>query len=204
MKNKLLIATGNQGKFAEFKKIFAEKNLNYELVSTKKLNLVEPVEDGKSFEENALIKARYYAKKTNLFSLADDSGICVDLLNGDPGIFSARWAIDKGGKRNFELAFRKIKKLLEEKDINLEKKEIKAYFFCSLALFNPENEKYKIFNGQCFGRLDFSNLEQRNGFGYDPIFIADGYQKTFAEISEKEKNLISHRGLAMKKFLKNF
>lgn len=202
MKNKLLIATGNKEKFDEFEKFFTDNNLNYELTSTKKFNLDEPTENGKDFVENALIKAKYYSKKTGLTSLADDSGLCVDLLNGDPGIFSARWAINDNGKKDFKIAFKKIINSLEKKGINLEQEEIKAHFFCSLVLLNPKNEKYQIFNGQCFGKLEFSNLEQRNGFGYDPIFIAEGYDKTFSEISQEEKISISHRGLALNKFVK--
>jgi XTP/dITP diphosphohydrolase len=204
MKNKLLIATGNQGKFAEFQKIFAKYNLDYELISTKKFNFDEPVENGKDFAENALIKARYYGEKTKLISLADDSGLCIDLLSGAPGIFSARWAIDNNGKKDFKFAFKQIRDSLEEKGINLANTEIKAYFFCSLVLFNPQNKKYDICNGQCFGKLDFSNLGHKNGFGYDPIFIADGYKKNFSEISEEEKNLISHRGLAANKMVAYF
>ena len=195
---KLLIATGNKGKLIEFKSLFQKYNLNYNLISTTPFLLEEPEEDGQNFAENSTIKAKYYARKTNITSLADDSGLVIDLLDGDPGIFSARWAIDAKGKKNFFFAFNKIKQELILKKINLEKQKIKAHFICHISLFNPKTNKLQSCEGKIFGELDFSKENSTGGFGYDPIFIPNGFTQSFAEMSIQKKDEISHRALAFK------
>lgn len=194
---KILIATNNPGKFKEIQSLL--KPFNIEAVSTFQFNLEEPEESGKTFAQNALIKAQYYAAKTNLIALADDSGLCVEALNGAPGIHSARFAIDeKTGEKNFPLAFEKIFFALEELGIKSSQKP-RAYFICNLTLFNPQNNFSISFEGKVDGHLIFPPRGNK-GFGYDPIFIKNGMNKTFGEIDAQEKDQISHRGDAFQKF----
>jgi XTP/dITP diphosphohydrolase len=195
---KLLIATNNKGKFLEISSLL--KPLKIEAVSTADFNLDEPEETGETFEENSLIKAKYYASKTGLIALADDSGLCVEALDGNPGIHSARFAIDeKTGEKNFPLAFEKIFFELQEIGITIEKKP-KAYFICNLALFDPATNFSIAFEGRVDGHLIFPARGEK-GFGYDPIFIKKGMKKTFGEIEASEKDKISHRGCAFTKFV---
>jgi XTP/dITP diphosphohydrolase len=195
---KILIASNNKGKFFEIESLL--KSVNIEAVPAFKFNLLEPEENGKTFAENSILKAQYYGKKTGLIALADDSGLCVEALNGAPGIHSARFAIDdKTGKKNFPLAFEKIFFQLQEIGINLQNSP-KAYFVCNLSLFNPQNNFTISFEGRVDGVLTFPAFGDK-GFGYDPIFIKNGMTKTFGEIAAQEKDLISHRGMAFKKFV---
>lgn len=194
----ILIATGNKGKFTEIANLLREININS--VGAFDYNLAEPEEDGVDFAQNSLIKARYYAKNTNLISLADDSGLCIDLLDGEPGIHSARWAIDeKTGKKDFNLAFDLIIQKLKEKNIDIQKDQIKAHFICNLTIFNPKNNQYHSFEGRIDGVLAFPPIGE-NGFGYDPIFIANIFSQTFGEIAESEKEKVSHRAKAFAQF----
>lgn len=195
---KILIATNNKGKFVEIEALL--KSINIEAIPSFQFNLEEPEENGETFEENSLIKAKFYAQKTGLFSLADDSGLCVEALNGEPGIHSARFAIDeKTGEKNFPLAFEKIFFQLDEIGINTEKKP-KAYFICNLALFDPQTEFSISFEGRVDGILTFPSVGSK-GFGYDPIFIKNGMEKTFGEIDAEEKDQISHRAAAFEKLV---
>jgi XTP/dITP diphosphohydrolase len=194
---KILIATGNKGKFDEISSLL--QNSNFTCIPTFEYKLEEPREDGKDFAQNSLIKAKYYANKTGLLSLADDSGLCVDALDGKPGIHSARWAIDEvTGKRDFNLAFNKIAAELEKKSINLENNKIIASFICNLTIFNPVSNNHKSFEGKVEGVLTFP-AKGSKGFGYDPIFIANIFKnKTFAQIEYKDKESVSHRSGAFK------
>jgi XTP/dITP diphosphohydrolase len=195
---KILIATGNQGKFNEISQLL--KPLNISAISTADFSLAEPEEYGKTFQENSLIKARYYGSQTNLIALADDSGLCVDALNGKPGIKSARFAFDeKLQKSNFPLAFEKIFFELAEIGITPEKKP-SAYFICNLSLFNPKTNFEISFEGRVDGHLIYPPRGNK-GFGYDPIFVKDDMDISFGEIAASEKDLISHRGNAFKKFV---
>lgn len=187
---KLLIATNNKGKFQEISSLLAPFKI--EAVSTFQFNLQEPEENGKTFAENSLIKAKYYAKKTGIIALADDSGLCVEAMNGEPGIHSARFALDEMGEKNFTAAFEKIAKKIS--------KNSRACFICNLTLFDPQADFSVSFEGRVDGNLIFPPRGNK-GFAYDPIFIKNDMEKTFGEISAEEKDKISHRGEAFLKFI---
>lgn len=199
----ILIATHNKGKFVEIKDLLAQIGINS--VSTESFNLVEPEETSGTFAGNALIKAKFYSKNTNLIALADDSGLCIEDLNGAPGVDSAPFAMDeKTGKKDFAKAFEKIKSLLIKNGIDPNSKP-KAYFICNLCLFDPKQDNFVNFEGRVDGYLTFLEIENGvKGFGYDPIFVKNGMDKTFAQIDSKIKDEISHRGEAFKKMLKFF
>jgi XTP/dITP diphosphohydrolase len=177
-------------KFSEMSAMLDQ--LNFKFHDLKSLNINSyPEENGKTFEENALIKARYYFKLSNMPVITDDSGFCIPALNNQPGILSARFA--EPGKNYFK-AFKKIELLLQQKGIK-QYDGINAYFICYLVLLFDKN-KFIITNGKINGKLNFSTINVNDGFGYDPIFIPDGFNKTFAEMSPKEKNDISNRRLS--------
>lgn len=196
--SKILIATGNKGKFSEISDLL--KTINIESVATFDFDIEEPEETGTTFAQNSLLKAKYYAQKTNLPALADDSGICIDDLDGRPGIYAARFAKNEQGKTDFVNTFAKIKKELEEKNVDLSNKP-KAHFICNLSLFDPQTNFEMSFEGRVDGHLVFPARGDK-GFGYDPIFIKDGMDKTFGEIEPELKDKISHRGDAFNKLLK--
>lgn len=184
----LLVATHNEHKKEEIQQMLERKFL---VKSLRDVELFEEIiEDGNSFFENALIKAEYCYKKTGIPSLGDDSGLVVEALDGRPGIYSARYASDHDFARNIE-------KVLEE----LEGKENrKAYFVTVMCYMTNEGPKY--YEGRVYGTLLKEN-KGTQGFGYDPIFVPTGYQKTFAEMDPMEKNKISHRRVALDKFIKD-
>lgn len=197
--NEILIATGNDGKFKELSEIM--KPFNIKCISPKVFNISEPEETGKTFAENSLIKSKYYAQKSGKIALADDSGLCISDLDSLPGINSARFAINpENQKRDFDYAFKKIYNQLASKNINLESKP-KAYFICNLTIYNPFDQSFHSFEGRVDGYISVLPKGQK-GFGYDPIFIKDGMNQTFAEIDQNLKDLISHRGDAAKKLAK--
>jgi len=190
----LLIATNNKGKLSEIKKLLPKHITFY---SPKDFNLIEPIENEKTFEGNAVIKARYCAEKSKLISLSDDSGLQISTLNGDPGIYSARWA---GKNKDFRLAIKKVySKLKKKKKLN---KKNSAKFYCSLAIAFP-NGTYKTFSGTVNGKIS-EKPKGNNGFGYDPIFVPNGYKKTFGEMKASLKDKISHRYKAFNKIKKYF
>ena len=190
----LLIATNNKGKLSEIKKLLPKHITFY---SPKDFNLIEPVENEKTFEGNAVIKARYCAENSKLVSLSDDSGLEVSVLNGDPGIYSARWA---GKNKDFKLAIKKVySKIKNKKKLN---KKNNARFYCSLAIVFP-NGAYKTFSGTVNGKIS-QEPKGNNGFGYDPIFIPNGYKKTFGEMKADIKDKISHRYKAFNKIKRYF
>ena len=166
-------------------------------MSLKKITKIEPIENGSSFEENALIKARFASKliSYSYATLADDSGICVDNLNDQPGVFSARWAY----KNDYQSAFKKIKKNLEKKGLDINNQCAK--FVCVLALIDQKKNEY-IFKGFLKGKLTLPP-KGKNGFGYDPIFIPTNQKKTLAQINATLKNSFSHRKKALDKLLKH-
>jgi XTP/dITP diphosphohydrolase len=186
----ILIATNNHGKFLEISELL--KSINIRAISTFDFNISEPEETGTTFEENSLLKAKYYASKTNLFSLADDSGLCVEAMSGKPGIHSARFALDENGNKNFPKAFEKIAAEITENS--------RAFFVCNLSLFDPKTNFQISFEGKANGNLVFPPRGNK-GFGYDPIFIKDGMNQTFGEIDPKLKDQISHRGKAFEKLV---
>ena len=187
---KFVIASSNEHKIAEFKKMLSPFNIK--VVSYKEVlkDDFEIEETGKTFAENATLKAETIASKTKLPTFADDSGLCIKALNGEPGLFSARYAESLGG---YENAFAKLNERLNGKDKD-------AYFICTIALAIP-NETTHIFEGRCNGFIVFP-ARGESGFGYDPIFVPNGMGRTFAEISDVEKNSISHRAFAMEKLVK--
>ena len=192
--NEIIVGTNNIGKYGEICNLLPKEIKKY---SPKDLKILTPEENGKSFEENSMLKASYFSKKTNLLCLSDDSGLEIDLLNGAPGIYSSRWS---GPKNDFDLA---IKTVFEK--MNKAKKNWKnantARFVCCLTLFWPDGKSY-LGKGVIRGKI--LDIKKGNkGFGYDPIFIPDGYNKTFGEMKPKLKMSIDHRFKAYQK-IKNF
>ena len=186
--DKILVGTHNKGKFTEISDLLPKK---IEKLSPVNLNIESPVENGKTFEENSEIKANFFCKKSNLITLSDDSGLEIDCLNGEPGIYSSRYAEDLGGFDNAMI------KILERiKKIN---KSTKAQFISSLTIQWPDGKKITEV-GVIKGNI--SEKKGRNGFGYDPIFVPVGYTKTFAEMDYKAKLKIDHRNLAYNKLYK--
>lgn len=184
---KLVIATHNAGKVKEFARLINQDGL--QLLCAGELNLPEPEETGTTFAENAILKSTAAALASNLPALADDSGLSVEGLDGAPGIYSARWAINK----SFEPAFEKIKLQLEAKKFAAN--GAKASFICVLALTLP-NQKTFVTEGRIDGHLCFPPRGE-HGFGYDPIFIPDNETRSFAEMNADDKNAFSHRARAV-------
>jgi len=191
---KLLIGTNNKGKLKEISNLLPKR---IKIFSTKRFKLKSPIENGKTFKENSLIKSKYFSKKTNLICLADDSGLEIDILNKKPGIFSARW----GGKNsNFNKAITKVYKELNKKDLSWKNKKIKARFVCALSI-SYLNKKIACVVGKVEGTI--SNVPKgTKGFGYDPIFIPKGSQKTFGQMQPFKKYRLDHRYKAFKKIKK--
>jgi XTP/dITP diphosphohydrolase len=191
---KLLIGTNNKGKYKEIKDLLPKYIKTY---STKEFKLKSPKEDGLTFEENSIIKSKYFSKKTKLICLADDSGLEIDLLNKAPGIYSARWG---GKKGDFKKAIKRIYQNLFKVDKNWQSKKVKARFICALSIYNFD-KKIASVQGKVEG---FISNESRgnNGFGYDPIFIPRNKKKTFGEMKSLEKYKIDHRFDAFKKIKK--
>ena len=191
----LVLASNNKGKIAEFEKLFAELNLPVEVIAQGKLNIEDAIEDGLSFVENAIIKARHASKISGKPAIADDSGLCVPALGGAPGIYSARYAGEHGDDaKNNEKLLADLKSLRKNGEV------IEGWFVCVLALVqHAEDPLPQIFQGIWKGEV----LEQargENGFGYDPLFWLPELGISSAEMTKEEKNKISHRGQAMKLF----
>ena len=193
---KLVIGTNNRGKLKEIRNLLPK---SIETSSTSHLQIRSPRENGKNFQQNSLIKSKYFSKKTNLTCLADDSGLEIDLLNKNPGIYSARW----GGKNSdFNKAIKKVYKELYKKDKNWKLKKIKARFVCALSI-SYLNKKIICVIGKVEGRIAHKP-KGTNGFGYDPIFIPNNKKKTFGQMKSSEKYKIDHRYQAFKKLKKFF
>ena len=191
----ILIGTNNKGKYREICNLLPNELKKY---SPKEFNIPTPKETGKSFEENSFIKASYFSKKTNLICLTDDSGLEIDLLKSEPGIYSSRWS---GEKNNFDLAIKKI----FEKMSNIKKdwtNDNTARFICCMTLLWPDGKNYSS-KGVIRGKISIAK-KGKNGFGYDPIFIPDGYNQTFGEMESKLKMSIDHRFKAFLKIKKFF
>lgn len=193
MFSKLVIASHNKGKVKEIGELLAP--LGLVVVSAAEMGVDEPEETGLTFAENAILKARNTAEKTGLPALADDSGLAIPALDGQPGIYSARWA---SADKKFALAFDRIRQELSARNIE-NPNGTPAYFICALCLSLPDNT-IEVFEGRIDGTLNFPPCGE-HGFGYDPIFIPDGYAVTFAEMGTNKHN-ISHRARAFEKFLK--
>tara|TARA_B100001029_G_C15051577_1_gene451129 strand:+ start:1768 stop:2388 length:621 start_codon:yes stop_codon:yes gene_type:complete len=192
--NKIVVASHNQGKVREINALLKKKGI--QTVSLKKFNINEPRETGSTFIENSVLKSRNTSIKTNLPAIADDSGLCIPVIDNQPGIYSARWA---GRKKNFSLAINKIEEKMKTV-CEMTKKDRKAFFVCALSLYFPDHT-HKVFEGKVYGHLQFPP-KGYNGFGYDPIFVPNGYVKTFGEMEYNFKERISHRAVAFKKLNK--
>ena len=193
---KLLVGTNNKGKLKEIKDLLPN---NLEICSPLDFKIKSPPENGKTFEENSLIKARYFSKISKIACLSDDSGLEVDILKGEPGIYSARWG---GKKRDFKKAMNRVFTELDKKDKNWKQKKIKARFVCALTIYNS-NKKLISSVGKIEGCIS-PTIKGKNGFGYDPIFIPKGRKVTFGEMKSSEKYKIDHRFKAFKKIKKFF
>src|SRR6266446_7085216 len=184
---RLVIASHNPGKIDEIAALLAPHGVV--AIGAGALGLPEPEETGASFEENAALKARAAAEASGVVALADDSGLVVPALDGAPGIYSARWA---GPTKDFRIAMERVQCELGDKDRS-------AHFVAVLALAWPDGE-VALFRGEVQGQLTWPPRGER-GFGYDPIFVADGYQLTFGEMAPADKHQISHRARAFAKLV---
>lgn len=192
---KIVLATNNAHKVSEFKSCFAEKGLDVEIITIRETGFTgEIIEDADTFEGNAFIKAKALCDFTGMIAIADDSGLSVDALDGAPGVFSARYAGENSSDDD------NIEKLLSELS---EKGEcdMHARFVCSICVCRPDGNMLFV-SGESHGEIIFERRGDGN-FGYDPIFYYPPFGKTFAEMSETEKNRVSHRGLAIEKLLEN-
>ena len=192
--NKLIIGTNNKGKLREIKSLLPK---NIKIYSTSKFNLRSPVENGKTFKENSLIKSKYFSKKTGLICLSDDSGLEIDILDKRPGIYSARWG---GKKSDFRKAIKKVYRELNKKNKNWKNKKIKARFVCALTI-SFKSKKIAQSIGKVEGFISDKPMG-KNGFGYDPIFIPKNKKKTFGQMKPSEKYKMDHRYFAFKKIKK--
>ena len=189
MITELVLASGNKGKLAEFQRLL--DGLDVQIHSMKDYpEIGEIVEDGSTFAENALIKAKAVCKATGKPAMADDSGLAVDALNGAPGIYSARFA---GEQRSDADNNAKVLQLME----TVADADRTARFFCVIAIVLPDGREYTV-EGTCEGII-LHALRGEGGFGYDPLFYVESMNKTFAELTMEEKNRISHRGHANRK-----
>lgn len=187
---RLILATRNPGKITELRAILADAGLGHELVGTDAYPEIPDVkETGVTFAENALLKAHTLARATGLPAVADDSGLCVDVLGGAPGIFSARWSGTHGDDTaNLELLLAQLSDISEDHRA--------AHFACAAALALPDGTE-RVVEGRLSGTLRHVPAGT-NGFGYDPILQPDGETRTCAQLSPEEKNAISHRGKAFR------
>jgi XTP/dITP diphosphohydrolase len=192
---KLVIATHNPGKLKEIQDLLAP--LGIECVSAAELGLPEPEEIGNTFIDNADLKAREAADLSGLPALSDDSGLAVDALHGLPGIFSARWAEDEDGVRDFGQAMERVWREVEAAGADAGHD---AHFACALSLAWPEDGQVQSFEGRVDGKLVWPPRGDR-GFGYDPMFVPAGYDQTFGEFDPEEKHRISHRADAFRKLV---
>ena len=192
--NKLIIGTNNKGKLREIRSLLPK---NIKIYSTSGFNFRSPVENGKTFKENSLIKSKYFSKKTGLICLSDDSGLEIDILDKRPGIYSARW----GGKNSdFRKAIKKVYRELNKKNKNWKNKKIKARFVCALTI-SFKDKKIAQSIGKVEGFISDKPMG-KNGFGYDPIFIPKNKKKTFGQMKPSEKYKMDHRFFAFKKIKK--
>jgi len=189
--SELVLATHNPGKVREIAELLAPFGIV--VLSAAALGLPEPEETGATFADNAALKARAAADASGNVALADDSGLAVTALDGAPGIYSARWA---GAGKDFTAAMARVERELEAKDAC----DKSAKFVCALALAAPQGET-EIFEGEVQGHLEFPPRGDK-GFGYDPIFVADGMTETFGEIAPPTKHGMSHRARAFAKLVK--
>lgn len=192
---KILIATKNKGKAIEYRKIFEPKGFDViTLLDLDSSEIPEIIENGSSFEENATIKAQALTTKFDMTVLADDSGLCVDALNGAPGIYSARYAGDHDDQANRQKLLKELQGTLTEKRT--------AHFHTSIVVTHPHKKALSV-SGEAQGRI-LEEERGNQGFGYDPLFYSFDLKKAFAEVSTEEKNKVSHRGKAVRNLMNDF
>ena len=198
MIEKLVLASGNQGKLREFSQLFSDKNI--QVIPQNEFDTIEAEETGLSFVENAILKARNACKFSGLPALADDSGLEVDALQGAPGIYSARYAADESGNTSDEKNYLKLLEAL--KDVPAEERS--ARFQCVLVYMRHENDPTpQVFQGSWEGQI-LTEPSGADGFGYDPVFFVPSEACSSAELSKERKNAISHRGQAIQELLRNW
>ncbi len=187
---KIVIASHNKGKIKEIRNLL--EPLEIDVLSAGDFDLDEPIENGSSFEENALIKSSYVSTTVGIPSLSDDSGICFSDLQNQPGIYSARWA---GANKNFKLAMCKINNSIKK----IKEPNYNCFFVCALSLCWPDGSHVTV-SGKIYGKFSWPP-KGNYGFGYDPIFKPLEHDKTFGEMVPKFKHSISHRALAFRKLI---
>lgn len=200
--DRLVLATHNAGKLREFQELFEPFGL--ELVSAGELGLPEPEETGTTFAENARLKAHAAAQASGMLALSDDSGLCVDALNGDPGVYTADWA---GVPRDFNRAMKRVEDALQAANATSPGQR-RGSFNATLCLAHPDGRDV-IYHGQCFGTLVWPPRGDY-GHGYDPVFMPDGYDITFGQMPPEVKHSwspgqqgLSHRARSFAKFVEN-
>lgn len=190
----LLIGSQNPGKVREYRYLLEAAPVNVIGLIDKGLGEVDVEETGDTFQANAELKARIYAELSGLYALADDSGLCVDALDGRPGLYSARYgdpSLDDAGRRA----------LLLSQMVGIPEGQRRARFVCVIAIADPITGECLSVEGTCEGRIAFTEQDGPEGFGYDALFIPDGHNRTFAAFSKEEKNRISHRGDAARRLI---
>lgn len=195
---KWVLASNNKGKLNEFKRLFEAANLNIDIVPQGQLNIEDAVEDGLSFIENAIIKARHASRISGLPAIADDSGLCVPALGNAPGIYSARYAGEHGNDANNNAKLMADLQPIREQDQHT---PIKGYFVCVLALVRHADDPLPIIAQGLWQGEILPQPQGENGFGYDPLFWVPELQLTAAAMTPEQKNEISHRGLAINSLL---
>ncbi len=196
----LVLASNNQGKLAEFQQLFEQANLPIDVIAQSQFNVEDAIEDGLSFIENAIIKARHASRISGLPAIADDSGICVPILGGQPGIYSARFAQDDPHFKDNK-DFANNQKLLRILEPLRNDKPIVGQFICVLALVRHADDPLPmIAQGSWQGEI-LAKPQGEHGFGYDPLFWLPDLQKSAAQLPKPEKNQISHRGMALREMI---
>ncbi len=190
----IVVGSNNKGKIKEIKDLLPKY---YVITSPKDYGLKSPKENGDTFLKNSLIKAKYFSKKTNKICISDDSGLEIELLNNQPGIYSARWG---GKKGDFNLAISKVYQKLSKKDKNWKSKKIKARFICALTIYGLKKNPIQSL-GIINGKISKKKIGNK-GFGYDPIFIPENKRLTFGQMTQKSKFKNDHRAKAFKKIKK--
>ncbi len=190
----IVVGSNNEGKIKEIKDLLPKY---YSITSPKDYGLKSPKENGDTFLKNSLIKAKYFSKKTNKICISDDSGLEIELLNNQPGIYSARWG---GKKGDFNLAISKVYQKLSKKDKNWKSKKIKARFICALTIYGLKKNPIQSL-GIIYGKISKKKIGNK-GFGYDPIFIPENKRLTFGQMAQKSKFKNDHRAKAFKKIKK--
>jgi XTP/dITP diphosphohydrolase len=195
-KKNICVATSNDAKYNEFSDAFRAFDITIYDLKSFDLSAQTPEEYGETFEENAIIKGLYYSELIDMAVLSDDSGFCITAIDGEPGIYSARWI---SHEQDTPAVIKKIKSRLEENGIkNFE--NLDAYFYCALALCY-KGEKLCVTSGKISGKMTF-DARGKNKFAYDPIFIPNAHKRTFAEMLPEEKCAISHRAIAINNMIK--